>query len=68
MFDDAFNGKTGSLDWLNLPSRLDIHNVMVPGSRHRFLFRKCLFLDELHVQYAPWSNDRMDPHLKSAEI
>ena len=38
MFDGAFNGKTGSLDWSNLPSRLDIHNVMAPGSRHRFLF------------------------------
>ena len=50
-FDDSFNGMTGSLHWsnLHLPSRLDAHNDMVPGSRHRCLFRKHLFLDEPHV-------------------
>ena len=51
--DDPFNGKTGSLDWSNFPSKLGVHDVMVSRSRQGFLFGKCLFLDKLHVQYPP---------------
>lgn len=44
---DLFNGEIASLDWANLPSRLDVHNVMIPGSPHTF-FSESISLDELY--------------------